>query len=491
MPLNATPLTPITLIIFGATGNLATTRLFPAIFHLYKDQYTPKDFRILGIARRELTNDAFRMLVRDVIKQYFGSSLKEQEWSSFASLIEYQQLDFSKRRDYDNLCTLIGRDDVKKPRSKLYYLAVAPEYYAAIFDHIEHCELPMRKKGVWTRVVIEKPFGTDFESAMQLNNRLQKIFHEDEIYRIDHYLGKETVQNILAFRFANGMFEPLWNHEFIDHVQMTVAEDDGVGARGAFYDKTGALRDVGQNHLLQLLAHIAMEKPKTLQPDDLRTARLDVLRKLKGGGPHVDDWVVSGQYDGYTREENIHPSSKTETFVSLKLFVDTPRWNDIPFYVRTGKKLARDVTEVSIQFRKPVQKFFGHADNDETNILTLRIQPDEGIALRLNVKRAGHGRDLQQVEMNYCYKHPSADGHEAYDTLLLDAMHGDQSLFPHLDEVMASWKFVTPMLGSRKTKRTVVLYPQGSWGPKEADELLVRDGRAWLTGALQVCDIHH
>lgn len=505
MALDATPVEPITMVIFGATGDLAKRKLIPALYHLACEEYLPRHFHIVGVARKKLSHEAFGVKLLDAIRSATNNDYQERAWARLSTTLSYVPLEFTNVSDYKALAKTLHAIDEQsgRCRPKMFYFAVAPKYYETIFENFQKSLLSTMcaDPRSWTRVIVEKPFGQDLSSAMELNKKLSALFREDQIYRIDHYLGKETVQNILALRFANGIFEPTWNSEFIDHVQITVAESLGIEGRGEYYDKAGAMRDMVQNHLLQLLAHVGMDMPDSFDAQDVRAQRARVLRSIAPLDPQS---VVRGQFkagtidgqkvEGYVGEPDVLPRSTTETAVAFKAFVNTPRWRTVPFYLRTGKRFPTRVSEITVQFNPPAQHLFGSGGTNEINILTMRIQPDEGVSVRLNVKKYGHGRQLTQVEMNFCYEtlRKSNDLHEAYDTLLLAAMHGDQTLFAHIDEVEASWKLVTPVLAywEKHPRKGMSSYAAGVWGPKDFDRLIAKDKRCWLTLALRVCDIH-
>lgn len=460
---------PFILVIFGATGDLAQNKLVPSLVSLYKGNKLPKDFLVIGFARRNFSDEEFRKLFRTS--------------SEFSKHIIYQQGDFSEKEGYLNLEKKLKEFDKKMVAciTRFFYLATPPQHYELILDNLSSTKLSEgcgHEGSRWTRIVIEKPFGKDLETAISLDKKLAQIFEEKQIFRVDHYLGKETVQNIITFRFANGIFEPVWNKNFIDHVQITFAEKDGVGNRGKFFDGVGMLRDVGQNHLMQLLAAVAMEQPRSFTKEDIRDERAKVVAALRCDG------VVRGQYKTYKKEKDVHPSSNTETFAAMKLHIDTPRFENVPFYLRVGKKMTREVVEISIVFIQTCHILFKEYGCPEVgNVLTIRIQPDEGIYLRLIAKKPGPTKfSLHTVNMHFSYKEEfGGKVADAYEKVLLDIFAGDQMLFNRSDELESSWKLITDILRMwEKERKKVPVYGDKSWGPKEANELIEKDGKKWI-----------
>jgi glucose-6-phosphate 1-dehydrogenase len=496
---------PCTMIICGATGDLTERKLAPALHNTFMGGFLPPEFTVVGFARREWTDAEFRAhLLTGVNKYSRNKPVKPAIWDSIADAIEYQQGDFNDPAAYAELATRLDRIDRDRGTAgnRLFYLAVPPSLYPEIVNHLDRAGLATSgerratgsKRG-WTRVIVEKPFGHDLESARTLNREIAEVFDEDQIYRIDHYLGKETVQNLAVFRFGNGLFEPIWNRRYIDSVQITVAETVGVEGRGEFYDQTGALRDVVQNHGLQLMAVFAMEPPVEFAPEDLRDEKLKVLRAVKPmavgdvaanvvRGQYVSGWVEGERVSSYRDAPEVPPDSETETFVALKLGIDSWRWAGVPFYIRTGKALPSRVTEIAVQFRRAPLALFSRAGVSQVdpNVLAIRVQPDEGILLRFGAKVPGQGLQIRTVNMDFRYGSSFAvDSPDAYETLLVDAMVGDNSLFTRDDEVERAWEILDPVLRAWADGKGGPLhfYGAGSWGPPVADELLERDGRAW------------
>jgi glucose-6-phosphate 1-dehydrogenase len=488
---------PSILVLFGATGDLAHRKVIPALYHLWRTNLLPHEFLLLAVGRRPYDDEEFRAEIRTSLEQFSRVlPLDEDAWRSFAELILYERLDFDDPAAFEALAKRL--DDLDKENgtrgNHLFYLATQPSQFAAIvaqlgrvgLDHEHH-------EGGWRRVVIEKPFGHDLESAKRLNREVGKVFRESQVYRIDHYLGKETVRNLLVFRFGNGIFEPLWNRRYVDHVQITVAESIGIENRGAFYEQTGASRDVLQNHLLQLVSLVAMEPPATFEANALRDEKVKVLRAIEITPEDVSNDVVRGQYapgwvaathvPGYREEPEVDPKSETETFVAAKFMIDDWRWSGVPFYVRTGKRLPKRSTEIAIQYREvPHRLFKDEGVEPDPNLLAIRIQPDEGIMLRFGAKVPGLGLDVRSVTMDFTYGSAfSVDSPDAYETLILDALQGDASLFTRADEVEEAWSIVDPIIDSWASGSAPSFpnYDAGTWGPPEADALIERDGRRW------------
>jgi glucose-6-phosphate 1-dehydrogenase len=489
---------PSILVLFGATGDLAHRKVVPALYQLWRTNLLPHEFVVLAIGRREYDDEAIRGEFRTTIEKYSRVlPLDETAWRSFSSRIRYQKLDFSDPDAYDALSErLTELDKEENCRSNhLFYLATQPSAFAEIVAQLGRVGLDHeRHDGGWRRIVIEKPFGHDLDSAIRLNREVGKVFRERQVYRIDHYLGKETVRNLLVFRFGNGIFEPIWNRRHIDHVQITVAESMGVENRGSFYEETGASRDFLQNHLLQLLTLVAMEPPATFEADALRDEKVKILRAIGElntdrigqdvvRGQYGPGWVAAQPVRGYREEPEVDPASETETFIAAKIEIDDWRWSGIPFYLRTGKRLPKRATEIAIQFKEvPHRLFKDSASEPEANLLAIRIQPDEGIMLRFGAKVPGLGIDVRSVTMDFTYGSAfSVDSPDAYETLILDALLGDPSLFTRADEVETAWGIVTPVIEAwaEQPSPDFPNYEAGTWGPREADELLARDGRRW------------
>lgn len=477
-------MSPFVIIIFGATGDLALHKLFPALYSLYKNKLLGEKFYIVGFARREFSDEAYRHMIGDELEVH-----KESEWQEFSKNIYYQQGMFNEEKGYTELIKKLNTFDTEIGAciTRLFYLATPPDNYETILSYLENTKLSEgcgQGSEKWTRLAIEKPFGKDLETARSLDKLLANIFEERQIYRVDHYLGKETMQNMIAFRFANGIFEPIWNKEYIDHVQITWAEKEGVRTRGKFFDGIGILRDVGQNHLLQMLATVAMEQPLSFSKEGVREARANAIKALRCPTPQdVKNFIIRGQYEGYRNEKDIVPNSQTDTFIAGKLFVDTPRFMDIPFYLRAGKKMAEEKMEIKIVFKQTCHILFKEYGCPEVgNVLTIRIQPNEGISLRMIAKRPGNKLQLDTVDMQFSY-HQSFGSHgaDAYEKILLDILAGDQMLFNRSDELESSWQLISNILeGWKKEEKEISLYQQDSWGPETAMLLVERDGRKWL-----------
>jgi len=494
------------VVIFGASGDLTARRLMPALYALATQELLPRCVSIIGVARRDMDQDGFRRRMREAVEKFSRlGSVREDVWAPLAETTHYLPASMDDPKDARRLRDLLDRVDQScgTEGNRLFYLATPPTAYAGIVRALGETGLAVPDSGKgWGRIIIEKPFGRDLPSARELNRQLLEVFRESQVYRIDHYLGKETVQNILAFRFGNSIFEPLWDRRYVDHVQITVAEDLGVEGRGDYYDKAGALRDIVQNHMLQLLSLVAMEPPATFEAEAIRNEKVKLLQAVRAiRAETVSEWTVRAQYTagrfgdralaGYREEAGVDPHSRTETYTALKLTIDNWRWAGVPFYLRTGKALAKRVTEVTIQYREPPLLLFQHAepadheapDHLEPNRLSLRVQPDERITLRLGLKPPGERISLVPVVMDFGYREGfGIESPEAYERLLLDAMRGDSTLFIRGDEVETAWSLMTPILQGWQAhaSRDLTSYPAGSWGPRAADEFIARDGRQWV-----------
>ncbi len=485
---------PCTLVILGASGDLAHRKLVPALYNLAVDGALPSPFGVVGFSRTPYTDDAFRAeLLESVSEHSRRRPLDRAVWDRFAKSVSYCAGDFSKRESYEQLrrCLEASEKATGTGGNRILYLATPPSVFPVILENLAASKLLTKTSAPWTRVVVEKPFGHDLASAQSLNRVVHGACDERQVYRIDHYLGKETVQNILALRFANSIFEPLLSRHFVDHVQITVAEELGVEGRGAYYEEAGVLRDMVQNHMMQLLTLTAMEPPVAFEADAVRDEKVKVLRAVCPIEPdEVGRSTVRGQYregtiggkpvPGYREEEGVARDSMTSTFVALSLRVESWRWAGVPFYLRTGKRLGRRLTEIAIHFRAVPHPLFGRGQDERPNVLILRIQPDEGIAIRFAAKVPGEAMQLREVTFDFRYGASFGEQPpEAYERLLLDCMLGDATLFTREDEVEASWKLMDPILQGWRDHPHVAPYEAGGWGPDEADELLARDGRVW------------
>jgi len=479
---------PCILVIFGASGDLTKRKLFPALYSLAFRRLLPEKFQIVGVARTEESDDEFRDRMKEAVQQFSRDEFRDDVWDALTDGIRYIAADFSNHEELDRLAAMMREVDEERGTggNRVYYLAVPPAAFEVIVREIG---THSRAKG-WTRLIVEKPFGHDLASARHLNAVIHEHFEESEVFRIDHYLGKETVQNMLALRFANGIFEPIWNRQFVDHVQITVAESMGIEARGAYYEQAGAIRDIFQNHLLQLLAITAMEPPIDFTADSVRNEKVKVLRAIHTPGPKS---VVRGQYGrgyvegeevrGYREEPGVDPHSMTETYVAAKLYVDNWRWADTPFYVRMGKRLPRRETTIAIEFKRAPHPPFEElaAEGLRPNVLLVHVQPDEGVSLAIGAKVPGQGLTIRTVHMDFLYGGAFRTGlPEAYERLILDAMRGDATLFTRIDEVEEQWSLVDAIVAAWARDRPAFPnYPAGTWGPPSAEELLKRDGRSW------------
>ena len=492
---------PCIMVIFGASGDLTKRKLIPALYNLAKDNLLSKEFALVGFARNELSSEQFRDMIGKEIGEYATTKVDPDLWHWFSRRIYYCSGDFDDAASYSKLCDLLTQIDKEHGTrgNYFYYLATAPNFFAPIVKQLGTASLVTEDHG-WRRVIIEKPFGRNYDSAVALNKEIRQVLAEKQIYRIDHYLGKETVQNILVFRFANGIFEPIWNRRYIDHVQITVAETVGVEQRGGYYEKAGTLRDMVPNHIFQLISLTAMEPPISFDADVVRDEQAKILKAIP---PPNDEEVlvrtVRGQYgegvqDGvkvpaYRAEPMVAPDSRTETFVAMKLFIDNWRWADVPFYLRTGKRLPMRTTQIAIQFKRAPFVLFRKTavDRLEPNRLVLHLQPDEGISLSFGAKVPGPVVQIGDVNMNFNYTdYFNATPQTGYERLLYDCMLGDATLFQRSDMVETAWHVVAPVLDVWEAlpPRKFPNYPAGTWGPPEADELLARDHRHWSTNDL-------
>jgi glucose-6-phosphate 1-dehydrogenase len=491
---------PCAVVIFGATGDLSHRKLVPSLYRLARLGLIPPETTVVGVARRPKTDEVFRTEMEQAVRDA-APSPDHALWDRFAQGLFYEQFEFGDPDGYERLRKTLERLDRERgiPGNRLYYLATAPEYYGEIVQGLgkhglaERPPIGAEARGPWNRVVVEKPFGRDLASAQALNRTLLRVFRENQIYRIDHYLGKETVQNILVFRFANGIFEPLWSQHYIDHVQITVAETVGVEDRAGYYETAGVVRDIMQNHMMQLFTLVAMECPVAYDADAVREEKVKVLRAVRRIRPDdVPHNVVFGQYGpgtidgqavvGYRQENRVAPDSRTPTFAAMRLQIDNWRWAGVPFYLRSGKRLANRVTEIAVQFKRAPLPLFGDWAQ-EPNLLAVNIQPNEGISLRFVAKEPGMATMLRPVDMGFRYG--AAFGREelsAYERLLHDCMLGDPTLFTRRDEVEEAWSLLEPILGwweRSKPRPQPALYAAGTWGPEVAHDLIARDGRRW------------
>ena len=480
-----------TLVIFGASGDLTRRKLIPALCSVHCKGRLPQDLRIAGVARRPMSDQEFRDSLLRAIHEIANFSPTPEEWQDFSSRVFYIQGDIGSTQDLKSVAERLSDLEGSSGQSanRLYYLALAPTLYEQAIINLGQAGMAKETSG-WRRVIFEKPFGTDLPSAKKLNQMVHSVFGEHQVFRIDHYLGKETVQNLLVFRFANAIFEPIWNRNYIDHVQITVSETVPITDRAGYYDRAGVLRDMFQNHLLQLLTLVAMEPPPRFEADALRNEKVKVLNAVRRVPPEEAAWqTVHAQYQGYSEEPGVAAGSKTPTYAALRLYVDNWRWHEVPFYLRSGKALRDKLTEIIIQFRRPPHLLFPMPPGEDmaSNILAISIQPDEGFHLQFQTKVPDAGMKLRPVDLEFHYK--SAFGSqaipEAYERLLLDALNGDASLFIRGDEIEQAWAIIDPIAAGleRPDSPPPLAYEPGTWGPAQADEFLGRDGRSWSMAA--------
>ena len=484
---------PSALIIFGVTGDLARKKLMPAVYDLANRGLLPPGFALVGFARRDWVDQDFAQVVHDAVEQYARTPFDEDVWKQLAEGIRFVQGEFDDDKAFATLKSTL--EELDKTRGTMgnhaFYLSIPPKSFPLVTEQLRRSGLADQVADEWRRVVIEKPFGSDLKTARELNAVVESVFPPDSVFRIDHYLGKETVQNILALRFANEMYEPIWNANYVDHVQITMAEDIGVGGRAGYYDGIGAARDVIQNHLLQLLALTAMEEPVSFAASDLRAEKEKVLSAVRlpkdlatatARGQYAGGWQGGEKVIGFLDEEGMNPKSLTETFAAIKLEVGTRRWAGVPFYLRAGKRLGRRVTEIAVVFKRAPQFLFAESQTGVLgqNALVIRVQPDEGVTLRFGSKVPGAGMQVRDVTMDFGYGHAFTEASpEAYERLILDVLLGDPPLFPRHEEVELSWKILDPIEEFWANQGQPEQYRPGTWGPASADELLARDGRVW------------
>jgi glucose-6-phosphate 1-dehydrogenase len=483
---------PCVVVIFGASGDLTHRKLMPSLFSLTCEGLLPEQFSVVGMARSELDDDGFRTKVKKGINAY--SRLKPSQcdkWADFSANIFYHQANYDDPRAYKALAKRLAEIDEKVGGgcNCLFYLSTPPLLYSIIVDQLGQAGLAQQTEDNWRRIIIEKPFGHDLASATELNHQVHEVFHESQVYRIDHYLGKETVQNLLVFRFANAIFEPIWNRNYIDHVQLTVTEEVGLGSRAGYYDTAGIMRDMFQNHILQLLTLTAMEPPAEFDATALRDEKVKVLKAIQPiRSEDVGKYTVRAQYRTYRDEKGVSVGTETATFAALKIFINNWRWRNVPFYLRSGKALADKVSEITVQFRHVPHLMFPLPPGEQLppNALALCLQPNEGMNLRFETKVPGAGMRTRSVDMNFLYEQDFGKNilPDAYERLILDALHGDASLFTRSDEIELAWSLVDPILAgwAGKSAPTLAFYESNTWGPGKADEFIQADGRAWIYG---------
>jgi len=483
---------PQTFVIFGASGDLTQRKLIPSLYQLHRKKRLPPETRIVGFSRTEFTYDAWRTELQASTQKFLGKDFEPEIWAEFAKNIYYHPGDIGHADDFKSLRQLLRKLENSDTSTRVYYLATAPQFYEAAVEHLGTSGLADETHGP-RRIIIEKPFGTDLASSKHLNEAVHAVFRERQVYRIDHYLGKETVQNLLVLRFANTIFEPIWNRNYIDHVQITVAEEVDVGRRAGYYDTAGVMRDIIQNHMLQLVTITAMEPPSRYEADPVRGEKVKVLQAIR---PLTSDSVstdtLRAQYDGYLKAEGVAPNSHTATFAVVKLWIDNWRWQGVPFYLRSGKAMSCRTTQIVVQFREPPHMLFtdGPKNLAESNRLVIQVQPAEGIQLHFETKVPDAGMRLRQTDLDFRYcREYRGTMPEAYERLLLDALEGDASLFARADEVEAAWGICDPILEqwAHGGKPPMLTYERGGWGPQESTEWMYAQGRQWF----DICPVLH
>ncbi|MFE1587560.1 glucose-6-phosphate dehydrogenase [Streptomyces sp. NPDC059402] len=484
---------PSGLVIFGVTGDLSRRKLMPAVYDLANRGLLPPGFSLVGFARRDWEDQDFAQVVHDAVKEHARTPFREEVWQQLSEGMRFIPGDFDDDNAFEQLRKAVEELDASRGTSGNYafYLSVPPKFFPKVVQQLKKHGLTDAPEGSWRRAVIEKPFGHDLDSARDLNALVHEVFDPEQVFRIDHYLGKETVQNILALRFANQMYEPIWNRSYVDHVQITMAEDIGIGGRAGYYDGIGAARDVIQNHLLQLMALTAMEEPAAFDARSLLTEKLKVLRAVRlpddlgehtVRGQYAGGWQGGAQVPGYLEEEGIDPASTTDTYAAIKLGIDNRRWAGVPFYLRTGKRLGRRVTEIAVVFQRAPHSPFDSTATEELgeNAIVIRVQPDEGMTVRFGSKVPGTSMEIRDVSMDFAYGESFTESSpEAYERLILDVLLGDANLFPRHQEVEESWRILDPIEEYWASHDKPAQYASGGWGPREADEMLARDGRSW------------